>query len=548
MTRKRKRRAKSVLLPTPAIPRWAYMACLAIVIVFFSLIRFRLRDMPLERDEGEYAYAGQLILQGIAPYRLAYSMKLPGTHAAYALTMAMFGQTPSGIHLGLLLVNAATVWLMFLLGRRIFGPLAGAAAALSYATLSTSEAVIGFAAHATNYVVLAAVGALMLCLRAEETKRGLDYFFAGVLAALAFLCKQPGLFFGLFCGVYLALRAYQQNRTNLPRAARGLLTYAAGFSLPLLCTCFVLFFANSLGRMWFWSFSYAAKYGSSQTLAEGWHGLGDAVPELLRPSWPLWLMAAFGIGVLLWDSRVQRQRVFLFGLLLFSWAAVCSGLYFRLHYFVMLLPVVSLFVGLAVSSSAHWLFERSRSLTFTAMPVLALALAFVYSTYSQRDFLFMLTPDEACQKIYVGNPFPEAIAVSNYLRQQTPEQSTIAVIGSEPEIYFYSHRHSATGYIYMYPLMEHHDYVPAMQAEMETEIENSLPEYLIFVKSSTSWLRNSNSDISILEWFHKYATNYQIVGVADGMLPEANYVWGAAAKTYRPKADNSIFVLKRKSS
>ena len=70
------------------------------------------------------------MLQGVAPYRLAYSMKLPGTDAAYALTMALFGQTASGIHLGLLLVNALTVWMMFVLGRRMFGPLAGVAAAL----------------------------------------------------------------------------------------------------------------------------------------------------------------------------------------------------------------------------------------------------------------------------------------------------------------------------------------------------------------------------------------------------------------------------------
>lgn len=77
-------------------------------------------DVPLERDEGEYAYAGQLILQGVPPYRLAYNMKLPGTYAAYAGIMAVFGQTVRGIHLGLLLVNLAAAALLFLLGRRLF--------------------------------------------------------------------------------------------------------------------------------------------------------------------------------------------------------------------------------------------------------------------------------------------------------------------------------------------------------------------------------------------------------------------------------------------
>src|SRR5258708_37546205 len=84
--------------------RWEYIA-IFLVILLIGGTRFRLRDSPLERDEGEYAYAGQLILQGIPPYQLAYNMKLPGTYAAYAVVMAVFGQTTAGIHLGLILVN-----------------------------------------------------------------------------------------------------------------------------------------------------------------------------------------------------------------------------------------------------------------------------------------------------------------------------------------------------------------------------------------------------------------------------------------------------------
>ncbi len=76
-------------------------------------IRIRLLGIPLERDEGEYAYAGQLLLQGIPPYKLAYSMKFPGIYVAYAVVMAVFGQTITGIHLGLLLINIATIALSF---------------------------------------------------------------------------------------------------------------------------------------------------------------------------------------------------------------------------------------------------------------------------------------------------------------------------------------------------------------------------------------------------------------------------------------------------
>src|SRR5208282_2489316 len=82
---------------------WWFMVA---VLVLMAMVRLRLLNFSLERDEGEYAYAGQLMLHGIPPYKLAFNMKFPGTYAAYAVIMAVFGQTIAGIHLGLLLVNA----------------------------------------------------------------------------------------------------------------------------------------------------------------------------------------------------------------------------------------------------------------------------------------------------------------------------------------------------------------------------------------------------------------------------------------------------------
>jgi hypothetical protein len=76
--------------------RWITTAGLLVValatIGLVVYVRVRLASIPLERDEGEYAYAGQLILDGIPPYVLAYNMKFPGTYYAYAALM-VFGQT-----------------------------------------------------------------------------------------------------------------------------------------------------------------------------------------------------------------------------------------------------------------------------------------------------------------------------------------------------------------------------------------------------------------------------------------------------------------------
>ena len=112
--------------------------------------------VPLGRDEGEFAYAGQLILQGVPPYKLVYNMKLPGTYIAYAALMAVFGQTTSGIHMGLLAVNLATIVLVYRFVRELFDPFSAGMAAVAYSILSESPALLGMAAHATHFVVFSA--------------------------------------------------------------------------------------------------------------------------------------------------------------------------------------------------------------------------------------------------------------------------------------------------------------------------------------------------------------------------------------------------------
>jgi 4-amino-4-deoxy-L-arabinose transferase-like glycosyltransferase len=244
--------------PRPGSPWLAVLLVLALV----AVIRVRLLSFPLERDEGEYAYAGQLILQGVPPYDVAYNMKLPGTYAAYALILAVFGQTTEGIHLGLLVVNAAAIVLMFLLGRRLFDPLVGVVAAGSFAVLSVSPSVMGTAAHATQFVVLAALGGTLLLLKAIDGGRIGTLLASGFLLGLAFVMKQHGIFFPVFGGLYLAWELLRRRsldrRTVLARSA----AFAASAALPFGLTCLILWWAGVFERFWFWTFSYAHAYVS----------------------------------------------------------------------------------------------------------------------------------------------------------------------------------------------------------------------------------------------------------------------------------------------
>src|SRR5215472_14076575 len=141
-----------------ALPPYLPWAILGLVMICVWVARIRLLQIPLERDEGEYAFAGQLLQQGIPPYKEAFNLKFPGVYGAYALMMTLLGQTIAGIHVGLLLLNAGTVALVYLLGRRVFSHTAGIAAAAAYALLSVGIGVLGTQTHATHLGVAAAFG------------------------------------------------------------------------------------------------------------------------------------------------------------------------------------------------------------------------------------------------------------------------------------------------------------------------------------------------------------------------------------------------------
>ena len=520
---------------------------LLLVIVFFFLLRFHLRTVPLERDEGEYAYAGQLILQGIPPYQLAYNMKLPGTYASYALILALFGQTPSGIHLGLALVNAATTVLIFWLGRRLFGLLGGFVAGASYALLSISPSVLGFAGHATHFVVLPAVAGTLLLLEAVESDRRRLLFWGGLLFGLAFVMKQPGVLFLLFGGSYLLVTKLKRP-VNWRELSWDANIFALGGLLPFAVTCLVMLKTGLFHRFWFWTFSYAKQYASEASINNGVDNFLRMLPKVVDSAALIWALAAIGLIILLWDKRARAHALFVCSFLLFSFLAVCPDLYFREHYFILLLPAVSLLVGLAVSSATDSLVLR-RSGILKAMPIFLFFGAFGFSLFQQRQVLFELDPFAVGQSIYGGgNPFPEALRIADYVRSHTSKDARIAVIGSEPEIYFYSERHSATGYIYMYPLAELHKYTRQMQREMIQEVQEARPEILIFVQVSGSWLMARDSDKSVLEWMQQYVReHYGMVGVADMALPTM-YHWSEEPHNFHPTSPSAIYIFKRTGS
>jgi 4-amino-4-deoxy-L-arabinose transferase-like glycosyltransferase len=227
-----------------------------VAVVLFA--RIRLLGLPLERDEGEYAYTGQLLLGGIAPYKLAYSMKFPGTAGVYAPLMSIFGESTNGIHLGLILINLLTAGLILFLGRELLGELGGIAAASAYCVLSLMPNVLGLAAHATHFVVMFSVAGSYVLQRALGRRSNILIAASGCLFGFALLMKQPGLFFVLFGAGYLISLDWRAQLPAREIAFRNL-AFWAGACAPFLITCLALWNAGVFEKFWFWTIKYAGR-------------------------------------------------------------------------------------------------------------------------------------------------------------------------------------------------------------------------------------------------------------------------------------------------
>ena len=514
--------------------RYFCYAALVVVLVIFAVVRIRLRNMPLERDEGEYAYAGQLMLQGDPPYHLAYNMKLPGTYAAYAVMMAAFGQTVAGIRIGMLIVLLGNTLLVFFLGRRLFGILAGTVAAASYTILANRLTTVSLDGHATHFIVLMALAGTLLLLHAIETQRTVALFGSGILFGLAFLMKQHGILFVLFGFFFWAWSAWKR-RANWHRMISQGSILASGAILPFLLTCLIIWHAGVFHQFWFWTVSYGAAYESEVKFSEGWKYFHAMISRFARPL-NIWLPAGLGLTALFWNHRSREHKVLLLSFALFSFLAVCPGLYFRPHYFLVLLPAVALLAGLGISAPYEYLRGRNVSPTLALIPMALFGLSYLSALRGQRKYLFKMNPLHVHREMYKGDGFPEAMAVGEYIRDHSSSQDRLAVLGSEPEIYFYARRRSATGYIYMYPLMEKQKFALRMQSDMIHEIEETQPKIVVFV-DTLSWYWNpgwnaSEPHMNIFVWVRAYLDAHYNLMAEVPIQGSVDNLWGAPCRYY----------------
>lgn len=501
---------------------------------------------PLERDEGEFGYIAQEMLRGVPMYVSAYTQKLPGTYLFYALFLSVFGQSITAIHVGLMLTNAAIMGLVFLTLRKTHNGLAGCVGALVFGVMALSPTVFGFAAHATFFVALFAVAGLYAWLHARERERLWLYLVSGLCFGLAFLMKQPAIF---FAPLFLALLAVDHLASEPRRPARfalRALVFGGAAAAPVTVTAAYYVAIGQFPLFWFWAFRLASEFS-------GQVGPADAVRNLVAQTLAvtsgfmlLWAVAVAGVVVTLRDGTLGKNRYVYATFAAASALSVVPGFYFTNHYYVAVLPAVALLVGALGGGVARaWPLSGRRFAEATGVWALT-GIGLIVGLATHEAYYFGGVSDvTSSRQIYRGNPFPESIPIGEYLKRHTTPQDRIAILGSETQILFYAQRRSASRFVNTYFLTADHPRNREMQREMMRDIERARPKYLVFVGIPTSWSFRPNSPRDILEWTDKYrAERYDVEGIVEMTGDGSTMRWGADARA--PVTSNFFVAIMRR--
>lgn len=535
-------------IPTPSwMERIPVIMTLSILSIFFY-IRYLFRNIPIERDEGSYAYMGHLLLNGGTPYVDFYEMKPPGLFYSYAILSGLSGGNVAWMHIWMGVLTFIGGYFTFLLARRWLDAGAAIFAALAYAALGMTAHASGFSIQAEHMVGLFAIIGLWAITKGLQEANRKWILMAGFLLCYGLLIKQNGLFFALLSIVIVPFFHYVEHRDQWIRRTfvdGGWL--AAGAAIPAVIFGSILLLQGNFQDFWFWNVEYPKSYTSSITWELGRSLLESGLKKMTDELPAFWLLG--GVGFLfIWLSHLSLwKKIAVSGFLLMAAISVMPGKRFYGHYFLHFFPALAM-------SAAATLFVLSSFVKKWVNPMMSKMLGPVVAvitllfTFGQHSgYYFSPNYTKILRSTYGSNPFPESKLLADYLMTQKSPEDELLVLGSEPQLYAYTLADSPTRHHFMGFLLKNHPKEKEWQEEVKSDVRNNPPKYVVWVQHPLSWVPAKGADQSILNWGWSliHQDYFPIAWYDQVSRNEVKVVEGADAKNYQASGEQYMILLER---
>lgn len=504
------------------------------------IVRLPSLVQPMGPDQGLYAYVGDRILHGELAYRNAWDQKPPGIHYVYAALRAV---SPRDLVVPAadLIAAALVAWLLWIVGARLGGPIAGGVSAAIFLLLSDPSFAryggVRVRAQCETFIALAVTAALAIALGtrgamgAGGANRPMRLFAAGLLLGAGFALKYNA---GLYVAVVLAAIAVAGGV-----ALVDVLSIAAGAIVIPALLAVIFWRGGALNDLYQATIAYNVRY-SGETYASRW----DMLIYLAR--FPveharvdaLWFVGGLGCLILLVVGLRYRMAW-----LPVAWvAAACLSIAINgsrglPQYFLQAAPALALAAGVGFTFALR---PAPRLVRWIVVLLVA------YGVWRVDDFP-KLAANIAHDLKYVSGRIDRRTHLARYGGQRdvdkysaldnkdlgaffsarTTPDDTIYVFGYSPGAYVYAERRSASRFFWSRPVIldfNHEDpgygvagllsdlqqrrpaFVVLQRHDWSPDVQDSAP-FFLSQPALAGWLRAGYHEVSIIDGFDAWERN-----------------------------------------
>jgi hypothetical protein len=470
------------------------------IIALFAALRWNSYDAPLTRDEGDYAYSGRLLIQGIAPYKHVFIQKPPLVIYSYALSNLLLPHVFWSARLLAYLFVALATALLGYIARLEFGRGVALPAMWLMTPMVLLPGIEQFPASVEMFMLFPLLATVAIyCYSRQHGYNPKHWFAAAFLAVTALLYKYtalPVLAF-IFVAWFIEMQEKAVNRHFIWR-------------------CFAFAFVGALAAIAIEVGYYLIHDGGAQLwectvlfnryyIASGSFGPAGLVSQF-KIFWNNWWI----LFLIPWAGLLLQNRRIWFWLGIFICAVFTTGMSTYGQYYVILMPFWALLSAIGVRALALRFKEWSKlSVWLEGLLITVIVLLVI-----RPDVPWLLCTRERFAEVKMGGyPFLESKLVAEQVSQNSSPGDFVFVAGSEPQILYYAQRFTPTRFTTLYPLTIPSPAALGYQQEAIKDLEKNPPALIVFVKTPDSWARHSTTPPDFFNFLsYLINQNYQLIG------------------------------------
>jgi len=389
----------------------------------------------IDEDEAFYAAAARVVNNGGRLYQDAVDLKPPLLFYFYAFCFSIFGDDLRLLHGVTVIWVLATAAFSGGIAYRLSGKWKAAyLAALLYVLFTPTFVPQALATNGEILLNLPLAISAFLFLQAESRHPNADLFLSGVFAALAFFFKyQGGILLTVILAHLLVIKPWLAQRWPDKSAGLQSLLFVGGLASVLISLYAIFRYIGNWDGFFFWGWKFNFIFMEDFTAHYFFQRLLAHAPRFFLIWLVLWIFTFAAIRKTIRAPRDIPPGYHLVILwLLGSGLAVCVGGKFFGHYFIQLLPPLTVMAGVAIvdwwPQTVGW--KRAAVLAGIIIPPI------IYLGVNWR---------EEQKRMNGENRYFQTIAAE--VRKLSAPSDKIFIWGRMPELYYFSQRLPASRFI-----------------------------------------------------------------------------------------------------